>query len=215
MAALNLAVAEGKAPDGSWRYSRPFRDVARSRARYLSIAECKRLLNACEPDFRELVHALLLTGCRYQEIARLRVEDFNPDAGTLHIRRSKTGKGRHVHLTDEGQQFFGQLAAGQRGSQVMLSRDWGKSNQAKPMATACKRAKIDPPVVLHELRHTFASHAVMNGTPLMVVANALGHTTTRMVEKHYGHLSQSYVADEIRKGAPRFGTVKPSNVRTL
>ena len=61
------------------------------------------LLNACDPDFRELVHALLLTGCRYQEVARLRVEDFNPDAGTLHIRQSKTGKERHVVLTEEGQ----------------------------------------------------------------------------------------------------------------
>ena len=43
---------------------------------------------------------------------------------------------------------------------------------------------------------------------------ALGHSDTRMVEKHYGHLSQSYVAEAIRKGAPRFG-FKPSNVRAL
>ena len=214
MAALNLAVKEGKAPEGTWRYVEPFKNVARSRVRYLSIAECQRLLNACDPDFRELVHALLLTGCRYQEVARLRVEDFNPDAGTLHIRQSKTGKERHVILTDEGQQFFGHLAAGRRGSEFLLGRAWGKSIQARPMAATCERAKIDPPVGLHQLRHTFASLAVMNGTPLMVVANALGHTSTRMVEKHYGHLSQSYLADEIRKGAPRFGMVK-SNVKTI
>ncbi len=49
----------------------------------------------------------------------------------------------------------------------------------------------------------------------MVVANALGHTSTRMVEKHYGHLAQSYVAEEIRKGAPRFGKVPPSKVRAM
>jgi integrase len=214
MAALNLAVKEGKAPDGAWRYAQPFKNVARSCARYLTVAECRRLLNACEPNFRELVHALLLTGARYQEVARLRVEDFNPDAGTLHIRQSKTGKDRHVHLTDEGQTFFTQLAAGHPGSDLMLRRVWGKSNQAKPMAAACKRAKIEPSVGLHQLRHTFASLAVMNGTPLLVVANALGHSTTRMVEKHYGHLSQSYVADAIRKGAPRFGMVA-SNVRPM
>jgi hypothetical protein len=45
----------------------------------------------------------------------------------------------------------------------------------------------------------------MNGMPLMVVARNLGHADTRMVEKHYGHLAPSYVADEIRKAAPRFG----------
>jgi integrase len=214
MAALNLAVREEKAPKGSWRHVRPFENVARSRMRYLSIAECQRLLNACDPEFRKLVHALLLTGCRYQEAARLCVEDFNPDAGTLHIRQSKTGKERHVHLTDEGQEFFALLAAGRLGNETMLGRAWGKSNQGKPMAAACARAGIVPTVGLHQLRHTFASLSVMNGTPLIVVANALGHTTTRMVERHYGHLSQSYLAEAIRAGAPRFGKVL-SNVKAL
>jgi hypothetical protein len=45
----------------------------------------------------------------------------------------------------------------------------------------------------------------MNGAPLMVVARNLGHTDTRMVEKHYGHLAPSYVAEQIRAAAPRFG----------
>jgi hypothetical protein len=47
----------------------------------------------------------------------------------------------------------------------------------------------------------------MAGAPLIVVARNLGHADTRMVEKHYGHLSASYVADEIRRAAPRFGTI--------
>jgi hypothetical protein len=38
----------------------------------------------------------------------------------------------------------------------------------------------------------------------MVVARNLGHTDTRMVEKHYGHLAPSYVAEQIRAAAPRF-----------
>jgi integrase len=182
--------------------------------RYLTVAECKRVLNACEPEFRNLVHALLLTGCRYQEIARLRAQDFNPDAGTLNVQQSKSGNARHVALTEEGQHFFAQLVAGRRGSELMLGRSWGKSHQVKPMAAACARAGINPPVGLHQLRHTFASLSVMNGTPLIVVANALGHADTRMVEKHYGHLSQSYLAEAIRKGAPRFGKVS-SNVKAL
>jgi integrase len=52
----------------------------------------------------------------------------------------------------------------------------------------------------------------MNGVPLLVVAKNLGHADTRMVETHYGHLAPSYIADAIRAGAPRFGTVEPSNV---
>jgi hypothetical protein len=54
-------------------------------------------------------------------------------------------------------------------------------------------------------RHTWASHAVMNGMPLMVVGRNLGHADTRIVEKHYGHLAPSYVAEAVRAGAPKFG----------
>ena len=56
--------------------------------------------------------AALQTGARYQELARLRVADFNVDAGTLAIWQSKSGKPRHIVLTDEGAAFFEQLCAG-------------------------------------------------------------------------------------------------------
>ena len=43
------------------------------------------------------------------------------------------------------------------------------------------------------------------GAPLMVVGRNLGHADTRMVERHYGHLAPSYIADAIRAAAPKFG----------
>ena len=89
---------------------------------------------------------------------------------------------------------------------------WGISQQVKRMSQACKRAAIKPTIGFHGLRHTWASLAVMNGTPLLVVAKNLGHVDTRMVEKHYGHLAPSFIADAIRAGAPRFG-LKASNVQ--
>ncbi|WP_371737469.1 tyrosine-type recombinase/integrase [Magnetospirillum sp. UT-4] len=55
------------------------------------------------------------------------------------------------------------------------------------------------------MRHTHASHLAMRGTPLVVIAAQLGHSDTRMVEKHYAHLAPSYVAETIRKGFPRLG----------
>jgi site-specific recombinase XerD len=55
------------------------------------------------------------------------------------------------------------------------------SDQLRPMNEASKRANTKPPVNFHCLRHTYASHAVMNGTPLMVVARNLGHADTRIV----------------------------------
>ena len=43
---------------------------------------------------------------------------------------------------------------------------------------------------------------IMDGVPLMVVARNLGHADTRMVEKHYGHLTTSYVREAIRSAKP-------------
>ena len=188
--------------------------------RYLSIAEAKRLLNACDPDFRRLVQAALETGARYSELAHLQVADFNPEAGTVAVYTSrKNKKGRHVVLTDEGRAFFKQIRAGRSGNEVMLLKDkgtaWGVSHQIRPMAEAVERAKIGPAISFHGLRHTWASLAVMRGVPLLVVAKNLGHTDTRMVEKHYGHLAPSYIADAIREGAPRFGFKPDGKVTSI
>jgi hypothetical protein len=62
---------------------------------------------------------------------------------------------------------------------------------------------------------TWASHAVMAGVPLMVVARNLGHVDTGMVEKHYGRLSESYVTEAIRAGAPRYGSEPAKGVVPL
>jgi hypothetical protein len=59
---------------------------------------------------------------------------------------------------------------------------------------------------------TWASQAVMNGVPLMVVAKNLGHRDTRMVERHYGHLAPSYEIDAIHAGAPVFAATGTDSV---
>jgi integrase len=210
-AALNLAFQEGKAPsDSAWRKVKPFRAVNLARNRYLSIDECKRLIEACTPDFRNLVRGALETGARYGELTRMTVGDYNADVGTVSIWISKT-KPRHVVLTDEGVSFFDSLCASRGKSDPIFKRAdgtaWGRSHQAKPMLAACRVAKIQPPICFHLLRHTWASLSVMAGMPLLVVAKNLGHVDTRMVEKHYGHLAPSYVADAIRHHAPKFGTI--------
>jgi integrase len=208
-AALNHAFRDDLvASDTAWRKVKSFKDVDAARVRYLTVEQAKRFVNASDSDFRALVQAALQTGCRYSELARLEVADFNPDSGTVAIRRSKSGKARHVVLTDEGVFFFRQLAAGRASSEIMLRKAngeaWRASHQLRPMAQGCERAKIIPPVSFHALRHTWASHAVMNGVPLLVVAKNLGHADTRMVERHYGHLAPSYITEAIRAGAPKF-----------
>ena len=79
-AALNLAYKHGKvSSDHAWRRVKAYRDANSARVQYLTVAQAQRLINACDGNFRDLVHAALLTGCRYEELTRLKVEDFNPD----------------------------------------------------------------------------------------------------------------------------------------
>jgi integrase len=211
-AALNLAYAEGKvgsADEWGRRWPR-FRGVDSARVRYLTRDEATRFLNGCDSEFRPLARAALETGARYSELTRLVVADFNPDSSTITIRKSKAAKMRHVALTEEGARFFLGVTTGRPGSALIFARDggtpWKPSQQSRFTVAASARAGIAPPVNFHSLRHTWASLAVMNGVPLMVVARVLGHADTKMAEHFYAHLSPSYVTDAVRAGAPRYGT---------
>jgi integrase len=82
------------------------------------------------------------------------------------------------------------------------------------MKAACAKAGLDY-LNFHQLRHTYASTLVNAGMPLVYVAEQLGHTDTRMVEKHYGHLAPNALADAIRKLTPKLGIHQPSNVVPL
>ena len=215
-AALNHALHEGRIVDGTaWQMVKAFREVDAARMRYLSDDEIRRLVNACPSDFRNLVTAALMTGCRYGELAQLVREDFDPTAGTIGIRASKSGKRRHVALTDEGRRFFSRqvlnLSSGARLLAKANGRPWGKSEQQRPLQAACVAARIEP-ITFHGLRHTYASRLAMNGVPLAVIAAQLGHSDTRMVEKHYGHLAPNYIADTVRAGFTALGIVETDNV---
>jgi integrase len=218
--ALNHAYREGKcASDDAWRTVRAFREADAAKLRYLSDDESRRLTNACPADFRALVTAALLTGCRYGELTALTIDDFNPDSGTLAVRASKSGKPRHVVLTQEGRDFMAGLATGRPSNVRLLQRGsgklWAKSEQQRPLAAACAAAKIDPPVNFHGLRHTYASRLAMRGVPLAVIAAQLGHSDTRMVERHYGHMSAGYVANTVRAAFGTLGIVASSNVTAI
>jgi integrase len=198
-----------------WGQVARFRNVETARPRFLEHHEAVRLVNACDPAFRSLVQAALVTGARYGELAGLRVDDYR--SGKLHVRDSKSGKARWIALAGDGRALFDKLTAGRRADETMFLkparsnradgpklRGWGDSHQQEPMERACERAAIEA-LGFHQLRHTYASLSLMSGMPLIVLARNLGHGDTRMVERHYGHLLQSYEDQMIEVHAPKFG----------
>ena len=203
----------------AWSRLKKFRAVDSARLRWLALDEATRLLNACKPDLRPLVQAGVLTGCREGELLAVRARDFDPGSNSLLIPDSKSGKPRRVPLTPEGSALFDSLAAGRQPDSLLFTRRdgsaWHRVAVIRAMQEANAAAKIDPPATFYTLRHTYASHLVQAGTPLLYVASALGHRDARMVERHYGHFAPSQVAETIRANLPAFGISSSRKVRRL
>lgn len=203
--ALNWAFRERLVQDDTaWRLVLPYRGTTSARVRFLSTAEQKALLEAAEGDLRTLVAAALMTGARFGELACLKVRDFDRSNGSVFVAESKSGKARHIPLTAGGVSLFERCTDKRAGDEPLLTRDgqaWKAATYQRPFKAAVAAAKLER-ISLHELRHSYASTMVRAGAPLIVVAEALGHADTRMVDRHYAHLAPSYVAETIRRTAP-------------
>jgi integrase len=214
----NLANADEIRP--CWQRVKPFSRTTKARPRFLREEEEIKLINACPPDFRELVTAALETGCRYGELARLRIKDYNPDSEipTIYISDSKSGKPRYVDLGSErGIALFNELTTKKqsqddfifthritrrrRGDTERLKQaatdTWRSCDQKRLMKKACKNAGIEP-IGFHGLRHSYASMLKRNGCLNWYIAKQLGHKDEKMIEDFYGHITPSDKAKAIQ-----------------
>lgn len=219
-ACLTRAYLDGYvATDEAWRRLRKFKGVDAARIHWLTLEQSRRLINACSPDFRPVVQAGLLTGARWSELRALQARDFDATSGTINIATSKSGKPRRVPLTAEGKNAFDSWTAGKAETALVFQdkdgAGWGSHDQIRRMADACLGAKIQPAVGFHTLRHSYASSLMQAGVSLAIVAEALGHSDTRMVSVHYGHLAPGHVAAAIRAHLPSLGIELDEKVRTL
>lgn len=217
-AVLNFGHADGHiATDAAWRGVKSFRKVDRPRERFLSVVECRRLLNACAPDFRAIVRGALLTGLRYSELCRLKVADHGNKAIVVHAGKSDVA--RRVPLTSEGAEFFDELVAGRPGDAAMfLKADgtaWVNQDQKRRMATACAAAKLKPRATFHDLRRSYGSLLVNAGAPMAAIATALGHSDQRMTQRVYARLQDSVLRKELQKRLPRFERKRSAKVRSI
>ena len=106
-----------------WQRVKPHSVKPKRREGCLDEIEEIKLINACPPDFRELVIAALETGCRYGELIRLRVKDYaaDPENPAIYIEDSKSGKPRWVPLGSErAVALFDELTAQRQSPKDLL-----------------------------------------------------------------------------------------------
>lgn len=147
----------------------------------------------------EILRLLLLTGCRRGEIVFLRWSEVGGNA--LHLADSKTGP-RTVLLNAQAQAILKRQP--REGSEFVFPslRDSSRprSTELSLWRKVRKQARIED-VRLHDLRHNFASYAVMNGVPVPVVSRLLGHANAGMTLR-YAHMGDW----ETQLAAERVGT---------
>ena len=188
----------------------PAQGIKRNRrarlTRFLSREELRRLhaeLDVCGRGARkqqaDIIRLLLATGCRKSEIVKLQWREV--DEAALNLADSKTGP-RKVFLNAQARAIVErQIRTGSPYVFPLASDPRLPQSDKLPLwYEARKRAGIED-VRLHDLRHTFASHAVMQGVPLPVVARLLGHRNVQMT------LRYAHVADrDVEAAAERIGS---------
>ena len=155
----------------------------------------ERPVRAAQAD---VIRLLYYTGCRLSEIRSLKWCEVGAD--TLDLGDSKTGP-RTVYLNSEARQIIERQP--RTGDDYVFP---SHSDPTLPISeslslwlTLRKRAGLEN-VRLHDLRHNFASQAVLNGVPLPTVARLLGHRNVSMT------LRYAHVADhEVEAAAERIG----------
>ena len=179
--------------------------VDRPQTRFLQADDCRRLVEAAEPDFGRLARARLLTGMRLGELLALTVADVSPDHLTVH--HSKTGTSRRVPLNPEGSLLFQEAIAGRSPKDTVLthaSGPWTAMQVSRALRKACTAAKIEPPIQFRQLRTTYGSLLLNADAPLSTISELLGHKDTRMTRRHYAHLLWDKLKETVDERLPSF-----------
>lgn len=209
------------------------------RLRYLTKEEIKNLLEASPVYLRNIIVCAIHTGMRKSETLNLKWSQIRD--GMIYLEKTKTNEPRQVPISDELKSIFEDIQQNQKpASEFVFLYDpsMGKKkkkeksnnkkliklvvdNEKNPLKdiktafnNALKKAGIED-FRWHDLRHTAASHLVMNGAGLKDVQEILGHKTMSMTMR-YSHLSQEHKkkAVNLLNGLTAFGTLSQTVTNT-
>lgn len=154
--------------------------------RALTPEEVLALLKNADEQLQIFLKAFILTGMRKQELFRLTWEqvDLENDIIYLSGRQTKTRRYRTIPIHPELKKIFLEIKKQEIDSPYVFVNPRTLrpvTDIRKRLKSACQRAGIKP-CTLHQLRHTFATMLVAQGTPLPVVQQLLGHTDIRSTQ---------------------------------
>ena len=172
-----------------------------ARERYLSQTEVQKLFNELDanPNVQvgQVIRLLLYTGARKREILDARWEYIDFVRSLLTVPLSKSGKPRHIPLSDAAVTLLKKLPRRDDIPWVFFNPKTNKPPVSIFYAWSTIRKKVGlQDVRLHDLRHSFASFLVNSGRSLYEVQRLLGHHDPK-VTMRYAHLSPAGLLDAV------------------
>ena len=176
----------------------------------LNDAQLERFMEAIKQDsqWHDFFYLEITTGLRRGELCGLMWSDFDEKKGTLSIRRTlhgkrggsyyvgdtKTGKGRRIiRLPPSTVQL---LTERKRTaiSQWIFPNPLHPEDPIMPSSGYNRMKKLLaasglPDLRFHDLRHTFATHALTSGVDAKTLSGILGHTQTSFTLDTYTHVT--------------------------
>lgn len=167
--------------------------------RYLSEEEIEQLLNSCDNHIRPIIITAIHTGMRRGEILRLKWEHIDLKNDIIHVYETKSGENRDIPITNTLKETLLKIKS-DSCSEYVFTKINDKKMPLKDIKTIFSTALIKAGITnfrFHDLRHTFASHLVMNGVDLKTTQEFLGHKDFTMTLR-YSHLSPQHKRDAIK-----------------
>lgn len=175
---------------GEYGSRNPFREVknlkeATSEMAFLSDDEIAALLAHLEGDERNAVLVCLSTGGRWGEVSGLKAEHIINQMVTF--MKTKNGKRRTIPLSIELVREIKQKNSGR-----LFNASYYK------VRNALRTVKPDLPdgQAVHVLRHTFATHFMMNGGNIITLQRILGHSNIQQTMT-YAHFAPDFLQDAV------------------
>lgn len=199
----------------------PLLEENNKQERYLTATEAHALIGALKQSENQMLQyiipMLILTGARKNEVLKAQWTDFNIEQRMWRIPLAKSGKARHVPMSDGVVNLLAVMPRHQGCEYVFANPKTHKPYKSFFCAWNTARRSVGlGDVRIHDLRHSFASFLINNGRSLYEVQKILGHTQIKTTQR-YAHLSQESLlaaANEIAKAVPLLN-VMPNMVSSV
>ena len=180
------------------------------RLRFLTNEEINRLFDEAkkfDEDMECYIRLMLYAGLRLGEALNLRWVDIDLEKKILLIApredwKPKTRRGRIVPVPPELLDYLvnRRLKYPDASLVVIGAGNYTIERMERVFRKIAEQAgletKGEDKVTAHTLRHSYASHLVMSGTPLYTVSALLGHTDSKTTQI-YAHLAPDYLKETV------------------